>query len=70
VTDPLLPDLDEGPVLAHERGFRRELIGLLLLLAGVITVVYGAWQFDWRFGVVVLGALIATGGLVLGIEGS
>ncbi len=64
MTDPLLP---AEPTPARSR-VPIELIGLLLTLLGAAVVVWGVWQLDWRAGVVTLGGLIATAGIVLGIE--
>jgi hypothetical protein len=65
VTSPLDDDLRPAPGRSR---VPVELIGLLLTLIGAAVVVWGVWQLDWRAGVVTLGALIVTAGLVLGIE--
>lgn len=64
MTDPL----DVGPVEVHERGFRRELLGLLLVLAGVVALGWLLCSVDWRLaaGLAAVGAIAA--GVRLGVH--
>lgn len=69
MTAPDDDTLTFGVVDTHERRFRRELMGLLLLLLGVVALVWLLAITDWRL-LAGAGAVCAiAGGLWLGRDG-
>lgn len=66
MTSPLDDPRDFGAVDAHERGFRRELIGLLLVLTGAAVLVWVLATADWRLAVGAAAVALITAGFLLG----
>lgn len=46
----------------------RELLGLVLFLAGLSALAVAAWFVDWRAGLAATGAVFAVCGLLVGLQ--